>query len=530
MKTRRAAFALTLVAAAALTARAATFDLSTATTADIQAAMDSGALTSEKLVQLQLARIAAYDQTGPKLNTIITLNPNALAEARALDAERKAKGPRSPLHGVTLIAKDVFDTKDLPTSGGFWLMKDSRPSRDAFVIDRLRAAGVIVLAKLNQSDWYGVGENGGGTLMGRVISPYNPVKYGGGSSTGTGAAMGAWFATLGLGSDTTGSVINPTTLNSLVGMTATRGLVSRAGMMWSSPRQEAGGPMVRSVVDLAAMLDVIAGFDPADMATMACVGRMPDQPYSSFVDADGLKGARIGVLREMFRQGPGHEAGLALMEKSLAEMKAAGAILVDPAATGLDLVRIQMEADAAPYERAVAIDAYLARLPSDAPIRSVSEMIEKGGAKVKPSILEASRLGPLERDRALAAVYRQQDMLRAALVGLMDRLQLDAVVLPFRTLLPDDIRDPVSGGRWQRYDVRNHLHSSTGLPTLAVPGGFFPDGMPFGVQFLGRPFSEPTLIKVASGYEAATRHRKGPASTPALPGETFAYRAPGDNS
>jgi amidase len=512
-------------------APAATFDLSTATVADIQAAMDAGALTSEKLVSLYLARIDAYDAKGPKLNTIITLNPNALAEARALDAERKAKGPRSPLHGVALVAKDVYDTKDLPTSGGFFLMKDSRPARDSFVIDRLRQAGVVILAKLNQSDWYGVGKEGGGTLKARVISPYNAQKYGGGSSTGTGAAMGAWFATLGLGSDTTGSVINPVTLNALAGMTSTHGLVSRTGMMWSSPRQENGGPMCRSVLDVATMLDAIAGYDPADLATEACVGKMPEAPYTSFVDADGLRGARIGVLREMFHSGPAHADGLAVMEQALADMKKAGAILVDPALTGIDLLHAQFDADAAPLERAYATDKYLAGLPATAPVRSVAEMIAKGGDKVKPVIIEAAKLGSLDRNKQLAAIYRQQDMLRAALVGLMDRLQLDAVVLPFRTLEPDDIATQAAGGgSWTRYDVRNHLHSSTGLPTFAVPGGFFKDGMPFGVQFLGRSFSEPTLIKLASGFEAATKHRKAPASTPPLPGETFQYKSPPDNS
>eukprot|EP01035_Chromulina_nebulosa_P011064 gene11064-biopygen9257 len=249
--------------------RSAEVNLSTATIADLQSAMSTGALTSEKLVELYLARIAAYDQAGPKLNTVITLKARdtALAEARALDAERKAGKVRGPLHGIVVLAKDVYDTKDLPTTGGFKPMATSQPRYDSFVIARLRAAGAIILAKLNQSDWYGVGQNGGGTLKARVLSPYNPRKYGGGSSTGTGAAMGAWFASFGLGSDTTGSVINPTTLNGLAGMSATHGLVSRTGMMWSSPRQENVGPMARSVYDVAAVLDAIAGYDPADLAT-----------------------------------------------------------------------------------------------------------------------------------------------------------------------------------------------------------------------------------------------------------------------
>jgi Asp-tRNA(Asn)/Glu-tRNA(Gln) amidotransferase A subunit family amidase len=515
--------AVGLISAFAIAARATEFNLSTATVADIQAAFAKNALTSEKLVSLYLARIAAYDQQGPKLNTIITLNPRALDEARALDAERRSTGPRSPLHGTVVVVKDVFDTKDLPTSGGFAPMATSQPSRDSFVIDRLRRSGVIILAKLNQSDWYGVGQNGGGTLKARVISPYNPRKYGGGSSTGTGAAMAAWFASFGLGSDTTGSVINPTTLNSLVGLAATHGLVSRTGMMWSSPRQEMGGPMTRSVYDVAAVLDAIAGYDAADLSTEASVGRVPDRPYTSFVNPRGLVGARVGVLREMVRSGPDHAEGVALFNQAVADFKTAGALVVDPVLTGLDLAAMQADADAADVERAAAIDKYLAGLPATAPIRSVAEMIAKGGALVKPAIIETAKLSALERNTRLTAIYRQQDALRTALLGLMEKYQLDGLILPFRTLTPWDI-DHMPRNTWQNPEVRNHLASSTDLPTIIVPGGFWPsDGMPFGVQFLGRPFSEPTLLTLASGYEATTKHRRAPASTPALPGESFAY-------
>jgi amidase len=519
-------FIYPLLAAASFVAgsvRAAEFNLSTATIADLQAAMDRGALTSEKLVSLYLARIAAYDQQGPKLNTIITLNPRALDEARALDAERKSKGVRSPLHGIVIVAKDVYDTKDLPTSGGFAPMAASQPAYDSFVIGRLRAAGAIILAKLNQSDWYGVGKNGGGTLKARVISPYNPLKYGGGSSTGTGAAMAAWFGSAGLGSDTTGSVINPSTLNSLVGFSTSHGLVSRTGMMWSSPRQENCGPMARSVYDCAAILDAIAGYDAADLATEASIGEMPRQPYTQFVNPRGLVGARIGVLREMVRSGAAHAEGVALFDQAVADFKQAGALIVDPVLTGLDLVTMQVDADAADVERATAIDKYLAGLPANAPIRSVEEMIAKGGASVKPAIVATSKLTALERNTRLAAIYKQQEALRAALLGLMEKHELDGLILPFRTLLPWDI-DRMPANTWQDPAVRNHLASSTGLPTIIVPGGFWPsDGMPFGVQFLGRPFSEPKLIELASGYEAATRHRKAPASTPPLAGESFTY-------
>ncbi|MCX6953679.1 MAG: amidase family protein [Verrucomicrobia bacterium] len=503
--------------------RAAQLDLSTATIADLQAAMAGGALTSEKLVSLYLARIAAYDQAGPKLNTVITLNAKALETARALDAERRAGKVRGPLHGIVVLAKDVFDTADLPTTGGFLPMATSQPSRDAFIIERLRAAGAIVLAKLNMSDWYGVAPRGASTLKGQVLSPYNLAKFPGSSSSGTGASMAAWFGTVGLGSDTGGSITIPTAQNNLAGFSTTHGLVSRTGQMWSSPRQENGGPMGRSVYDCAAVLNVIAGYDAADLATEACVGRMPDRPYTSFVTPDGLKGARIGVLREMVRTGPGHAEGVALFEQAVADAKKAGALIIDPVRTGLDLVQFQADAAASSFEVVAAINKYLAALPPTAPIRTVDEMVVKGGKLTKPGIVSAAKeTTPLERSPGLIAAYRQQDAMRTALNELMDRLQLDALILPFRTFRVDDVGGDARST--QSPDTRNTLSSYTGLPTIVVPGGFFPaDGMPFGVQFLGRAWSEPTLIKLASGYEATTHHRRAPALTPALPGETIKY-------
>ena len=235
-----------------------------------------------------------------------------------------------------------------------------------------------------------------------------------------------------------------------------------------------------------------------------------------------MKGARIGVLREMVRSGPSHEEGIALFNQAIADFKKAGATVID-VRTGLALATMQVDADAADFERATAIDAYLARLPATAPIRSVKEMIEKGGPLVKPVIVETSKLTGLERNAGLASVYKQQEVIRNALLGVMDNNQLDGLILPFRTATPWHI-NAMPPDTWKNPEVRNHLASSTGLPTIIVPGGYWPsDGMPFGVQFLGRPFSEPKLITLASGYEAATKHRKAPLSTPALPGETITY-------
>jgi len=506
--------------------KAADLDLSTATIADIEAAMDKGALTSEALVRLYLARIEAYDHKGPALNSIITLNPHALDDARALDEERRTKGPRSPIHGIVVLPKDVFDTKDMPTSGGFLPMATSQPTRDCFIVDRLRSAGAVILAKMNESDWYGVAPRGASTLKGQVLSPYNPGKFPGASSSGPGVSMAAWFGTIALGTDTGGSITIPSVQNNLVGFAMSHGLVSRTGQMWSSPRQENAGPMGRSVYDCAAVLDVIAGYDAADLATEACVGRMPDRPYTSFIDKHGLRGARIGVLRDMVRTGPGHEEGDALFEKAVADVKKAGALVVDPVTTGLDLLQFQADAGASSFELKYAINKYLSALPPTAPIRTVDEMVEKGGKLVKPGIIAASKVKtPLEHNAALIAAYRQQDVMRAVLVGIMEKYQLDALFLPFRTFLSEDVgTNTGGGGGGQSRDTRNVLSSYTGLPTIVLPGGFFgSDGMPFGVQFLGRPFTEPTLIKLASGFEAEIPHRKAPALTPALPGEMIGY-------
>lgn len=505
-------------------ASAAQFDLSTATIADIDAALAAGSLTSEKLVQLYLARIAAYDQQGPKLNAVITLNPEALAEARALDKERKEKGPRSPLHGIPILAKDVFDTVQMPTSGGFKPMANAQPMRDSFVIDKLRQSGAIILGKLNMADWYAVMPAGASSLKGQVLSPYNAKKFTGYSSSGTGAAMAAWFASVGLGSDTGGSIVIPSAFSNLVGFSTTHGLVSRTGMMWSSPSQENGGPMCRSVYDCAAVLDAIAGYDPADLPTQNSVGKLPDRPYTSFVDKNGLKGARIGVLREMFRSGAQHKDGNALAEQAIADMKKAGAVIVDPVLTGVNLIEGQIDAGASRFEVAAAINKYLSGLPSNAPVRTVDEMIAKAGdTTIKPNIVAANQALkqlPLARNAEFAATLRQQDMIRNALVGVMDKYQLDALVLPFQTAPVPDI--PVTD--YMNRDNRNNLSSYTGLPTIIVPGGFFPsDGMPLGMQLLGRPFTEPTLIRIASGYEAVSQHRKAPIGTPALPGERFKY-------
>jgi amidase len=519
---RHFAIASTLVIGAigsGMSAYAAEFDLSKATIADINAAFDAGALTSEKLVSLYLARIDAYDKKGPAINSVITLNPRALEEARMLDKERREKGPRTPLHGMVVLAKDVFDTKDMPTTGGFILLANSQPDRDAFVIERLRKAGAIILGKLNLADWYGKAEGSGSTLGGTVVSPYNPKKYPGASSSGSGVAAAAWLSAVTLGSDTGGSLLIPAALNAVVAIAPTRGLVSRNGMMWNSPIQERAGPMTRNVYDAAAVLDVIAGYDAGDLTTAAALGRMPQAPYTSFVSADGLRGARIGVLREMVRSGAIHDEGRAMFERELDVLKKAGAVIVDPVLTGIDLSSAQAAASTAGYEQGIAADYYFSTLPPSAPVRSLEELLAKGGDLVEPMLRRAASLRSIDRYPPFLAAREQQIVLRDAIVALLDKYQLDALVLPYRTVTAPAAGAPIDART--RAEMRNGLHAYTGLPSILVPGGYFSDGMPFSIQFFGREFSEPTLIKIASGYEAASKHRRKPPATPALPGETI---------
>ncbi len=503
-------------------AQAAKLDLSTATIPELQAAMQKGSLTSEKLMQRYLARIHAYDQQGPKLNAVILLSKDPLAEARAMDAERKAKGPRGPLHGIPILVKDVYDVAGLPTAGGFKPMATSFPTRDAFVIAKLRAAGAIVFGKLNQSDWFGIAPRAGSTLAGQVHNPYDLTRIPGSSSSGTGAAVASWFCAAGLGSDTAGSVQTPSSDSNLYGMVATRGAISRAGQISSSVTQERAGPIARSMTDLAVMLTAMVGFDAEDLVTRDSLGRLPAQPYTTFLNKDALNGARIGVLRSLFRGGPEFAEGYRLADESLARLKQAGALLVDPVGVDFDLVKALNDSGVSTYERKPTHNWYLSRLPPAAPIRSVEEMIAKAGDLVVPSIKESAALPPLDHYAPYLARLRQQAMIRDALIALMDRLQIDALVYPYKTSPPAKIVGAeVTRAPEETAAGSANISANTGLPALVAPMGLTQAGLPIGLELLGRPFSEPTLIGFGYAYEQVSAARLPPPTVPALPGETL---------
>jgi amidase len=524
--THRLRFAAAFLAFAFVArAPAATFDLSTATIADIQAAMDAGALTSEKLVQLYLARIQAYDTSGPKLASVLHLNANALEEARALDAERKAKGPRGPFHGVPVVAKDVFDTVDMPTTGGYVALKGVKPTKDAFVIRRLREAGAIILAKLNQSDWYTQPANiAASSLGGNTLNPYDLSRTPGWSSSGTGAAIAAVFGAVGLGSETGFSIRTPTSDSNLYGLSTTSGLISRDGQMWSFITGERGGPMTRNMYDLAATLDVIAGFDTFDLWTAQSLGQMPMESYTSFIDANGLRGARVGVLKEGWDFTPSDPEVVELAKKSIAIWSANGAKVFDPISFGFDLAQmLQANGGGSQFERIAAIDHYLARQGPGYPFKNAKELLSAAGDIPIRANDTAGLKNPkdLDRDPEYRASLAGKEALREATIALMDKYRLDALIFPHKLVKPVQL-----GPRREREGTyrSNGLSPRTGLPAMIVPMGFTADGNPVGLEILGRPWSEPTLIKLASGYEAVTPHlRKLPPTTPPLPGERFEY-------
>jgi amidase len=515
------AVALCLATAAT---QAATLELTTASIADLQAAMEKGTLTAEALTKMYLARIEAYDEKGPKINAVLALNPKALEIARALDVERKAKGPRSPVHGIPVIVKDVFDTYDMPTTGGYTPLKDVIPAKDSTIVKRLRDAGAVILAKVNQSDWYAQPDiTASSTLGGSTLNPFALAHTPGWSSAGTGAGLAAHFGKIGLGSETGFSIRTPTSDSNLFGLSTTSGLISRSGQMWSYITGERGGPMNHSMYDLAVTLDVVAGFDSADLWTANSLGKMPEKPYVSFLDKNGLKGARVGVLKEAWDFSPVDPQVIEMAKAAIKVFSDNGAKVFEPVSLNIDLVNyLAVNSSPSRYERIAAINAYLAHQGPDYPFKNAEQLLlNHPGVPGRPNDAEAlANPIDLDRDPGYRATLEGRIALRDMVVALMDRYQLDALIFPHKLAGPLKIgprNDP------ERQYTPNQLSPNTGLPALIVPMGFTPKGLPVGLEILGRPWSEPTLIKIASGFEAVTDNRKVPKTTSALKGETISY-------
>ena len=490
-----------------LCAQGAELELSTATVLDLQEAYDAG-LSSEQVVKAYLKRIETFDKAGPKLNAILTINPDALKIARELDAERKASGPRSPLHGVPFIIKDNYDTFDMPTTGGAIALKGTTPERDAHTVKRLREAGAIIFAKTNL-DEFARGSTETSSLGGQVLNPYNLEKIPGGSSGGSGVGVTALFGWIGMGTETGSSVRNPSTKANLVGFSPSQGLVSRGGIIPISITYDRAGPMARSVTDAAIAMGTIAGTDAGDLFSYAGLGHTPSDYYVSALDKDGLKGARIGVMRELFGTDPEDQPAVDLIDAAIAKMKAEGAIIIDPLPANVDVWEIVRSTNYGRYENRAAMEVYFAMREPEFPFNTLTELVASGGilGRLKERYAEEQAAADMTGNNAYISLYRGRETMRNFVHELMDRWQLDAIVYPHETKpvlkIADAVRDNGNSPNPSRERKRgegNRISTVTGLPTLTVPAGFNIDGVPVGIEFLGRHFDEATIIRIAYAY------------------------------
>jgi amidase len=510
--------AVVAAAATALSSQRRPIDLTTATINDIQAAFDAGTLTSERLVEMCLKRIEAYDKAGPKLNAVLQVHPKALELARELDRERRATGKRSPLHGIPIAVKDTVDVKDIPSAGGNIALANTYPAHDATAVRRLREAGALIFLKTNL-DEFNLGAEGLSSLGGQVLNPYDLTRNPGGSSAGTGVAVNVGFAVAGIATETGASIRSPASNNSLVGIAPTQGLVSRAGVIAISYTQDRVGVHARTVADAALLLTYMRGFDAEDLFTWESLGKLSPEPYSNRLDERALVGARLGVFRDLFRDGAPFAPINALIEKEIEFMQRQGGIVVDGLRTGMDLVKFFPLARASTQEFRFAFAAYLKHRGPDTPVRTLEELMATGKylKSLEGQFKTALSVAAPDFDAAYLARLRNRSTVRQLLVDLMDRYQVDVLVHPFKSLPAPPL------GTGDRGVRDNPISAITGLPAIVVPAGVSAEGLPISIELLGRPFSEPTLIRIAYAYEQASRRRVAPRLTPPLPDESISY-------
>ena len=502
-----------------------------ATIEDLNAAMDAGELSSVELVEMFQARMAAYDKQGPAINAVLTLNPNALQQARSLDQERERAGRRSPLHGIPIVLKDNLDTADLPTTAGSFLLKDSIPPDDAFLVKKLRDAGAIIIAKVNMSEFASGGAIN--SLGGPTYNPHDTSRSPAGSSGGTGAAIAAGYAMMGLGTDTGGSVRGPSSANGIAGLKTTHGLLSRDGVVPLALSFDTVGPMARSVYDVAVSLGVMTGVDPADDSTLKSAGRF-HQDYTQFLDADALQGAKIGVARVFM--GSDQEVDW-IMESALQTMRDAGAEVVDVEIPDwLMDVRGRFYRAIRYREFRSQIADYLATLGPDYP-KTLDDIIKQSmqltarredGVIPNPGrwnlMMREDDSGELEDYEYQAVRDYALPLVRSVVAGIMAEHELDAIVYPTSTTRParvdpDPDPDGAPGGGGSPVTLAN----MSGFPDMIVPAGFTGRGLPVTVSFLGTAFSEPELLALGYAFEQLTRARRLPVHTPPLPNESLAF-------
>jgi amidase len=496
-------------------------ELDEITVADLQDGMASGKFTARSLVEKYEARIDEIDKQGPAINSIIEVNPDDLAIAEALDQERKIKGVRGPLHGVPVLIKDNIDTADnMMTTAGSLALVGSRPPQDSFVAKKLRAAGAVILGKTNLSEWANIrsshSTSGWSGRGGLTKNPYALDRNPCGSSSGSGAAVSANLCAVAIGTETDGSIVCPASANGVVGIKPTVGLVSRSGIIPISHSQDTAGPLCRTVKDAAILLGALTGADSEDAATAESASKSRDD-YTQFLDANGLKGARIGVARKYFGFS---DAVDALMEQSLDAMRKQGATLVDPADIETFGKFDDSELLVFLYELKADLNAYLARRGPGAPVHSLKDIIDfnqRNAGKEMPYFgqdlfLKAEAKGPLTTAEYIQALEKNHRLARTeGIDALMDKQRLDAIVAP--TGGPAWITDLVNGDHVA--GGSSNAAAVAGYPNINVTAGFI-HGLPVGISFFGRAWSEPTLIRLAYAFEQATNVRQTPRFLPAV--------------
>ncbi|HSJ28096.1 MAG TPA: amidase family protein [Acidimicrobiia bacterium] len=499
-------------------------DLRSASIADLQAAFDAGILSAEGLAEISLARVAAFDHQGPELNAVIHVDPaTVLAAARSLDEERRKRGPRSPLHGIPVVLKDNIDTGDMPTTAGSLLLEGSVPPDDACIVRRLREAGALILGKVNMSE-FAAGPRMS-SIAGAMRNPHDLGRSPAGSSGGTGVAIAARYAQIGLGTDTGSSVRSPSTCNGIVGLRPTIGLLSRDGIVPLALTFDTAGPMARSVHDVAAMLGVMAGVDEADPATAASDG-LYHSDYTRFLDRRALEGARLGLARDF----TGFDADVDwIVEAAAAAMRAAGATVVDVRFPPWFLeIKSHWYTAIRHPEFAAQIAPYLATLDDGFP-RTIADLIARSrlitSATATGGVPNPARWRLFEREAAAGSLTDHRytavrdhglPMARHLVDGLMAENRLDAIVyptLPVRPGLAAEAEGPSGPGK------PADIASLTGFPDLTVPVGSVAGGLPIGLSFLGPAFSEPRLLGLGYSLEQILDARRDPVHAPPLPGE-----------
>lgn len=545
--TGRLAKALAVVIALTLNsvAQAETLDLHTATIADVNKAFASGKLTSEQLVSAYLKRIEAYDKKGPAINSVIYLNPEALAQAKVLDAERKAGKVRGPLHGIPIVLKDNFDTFDMPTIAGSQLLEGSIPPDDAYTVKKLRDAGAIILAKLNLHEWAGGGgsvsgatdpailkagavPNGSSTAGGQTLNPHDLERGPAGSSGGTGAAIAAVFAQFGMGTDTGGSVRGPSSVNGIVGLKPTHGLLSRDGIVPLALTFDTGGPMARSVYDIAVALNVMTGVDPADPATQKSQGKIA-KDYTSFLKTGSLKGARIGVARDF--TGKSEEVDR-VFNDAVATLKKLGATVVDIQFPAYMLEgRMDISSLVMASEFKAQIADYLKTTDAKYP-KTLDDLVRlandpKTGYRSPQKAFALKYTASVARDLDdpvyLAAKNEGLAMITKAVEGVMSNHQLDAIVYPTSTTAAALIKPKNDPTPRSPTDSPTNIANQTGFPDLIMPAGMTSSGLPVTISFFGPAFSEGKLLSYGYDFEQATKAIKLPKHTPALPSDVIQF-------